>query len=110
MPSSAPKSIATLEDSRSGETAHIVDALVDRHTEKLRSIGALTPVCFTALAASAAVNDEGPTLTFATHTGKSLQVLLRLPPEKAREFRHDLAALLTRILRIHQDASPTFPS
>jgi hypothetical protein len=77
-------------DDRAQRIGHIQDELARRS----HPAGALTPVCFTALAASASATVNRNVVTFVTHTGKSLQVLLDLPAEKARAFRADLVGLL----------------
>jgi hypothetical protein len=89
MPPGAPKSIATLESSPTGDTARAAGLLVDRLGEKANPAYGLPPVCFTALTAAASVNGDGPVLTFVTRTGKSLQVLLQLPADKTRAFCSD---------------------
>jgi hypothetical protein len=67
---------------------------VDRLAEKANPSYGLPPVCYTALTAAAAVHPGGTVLTFVTQTGKSLQVLLRLPDDKTRAFCAELTLLI----------------
>jgi hypothetical protein len=96
MPASTPKSIATSGSSFAADTARACGLLADRLAEKAHPAYALTPVCFTAISASATEGPDGLVLTFATHDGKSVQVLLNLPADKAAAFRSDLIRSIRR--------------
>jgi hypothetical protein len=110
MPSSTPKSIATLEDSPSGETARAVGLLQDRFAERAHRTGALTAVCFTALAGSVGRSSEDanlPLFTFLTHNGKSLQIAIS--PKIAREFAVELVASIPGAIEALRAAGVRYP-
>lgn len=103
------------KDDEAQRIAHLVDlaeAAADLANGGKGGARGLPPVCFTALAAAASVNRDGPVLTFVTLLGKSLQVRLQLPADKTRAFCVDVMALVRAEgqRRRHAATTPGFPS
>jgi hypothetical protein len=94
----APQSHAEILQVETGDDqGRRIAHLQDKWESTERPAHGLTAVYFTARAAGAARDPEArlPLLTFATHEGKSLQVLLDLPTDKAAEFLGELRALIS---------------
>jgi hypothetical protein len=93
----APESHAEISASTSGDDqAQRISHLQDCLERAAKPPHSLQPVCFQALTAAASrnANGPGPLLTFGTHNGKSLQIMLRIPPDQSAGFITDLLRIL----------------